>query len=340
MADMTDLKEIAQVAIDAHNGVVKQYSAQDAQKLLREALVEMNGGSTKLDYRKIRDGKCAGMFTLIETILDNTVLTGLQGDEYFMSLCDYHDVAEGDAPVFEVEDATLFAVAKVADGTMGIRRQRLGGVTQVTVPTALRLVRIYDDLNRILAGRVDFNDMINRVGESFLQQMRNDIYAVWSAATAAQLGGTTYFPTAGAYDEDELLDLIAHVEAAAGGKTATIIGTAKALRKVDVTPLGDKAKEDLYNLGYAGKFYGTPVVAVPQRHKVGTTEFVLNDNVLTIVAGDEKPIKIVREGSPIAYMGDPFQNADLTQEYYYGEKYGVGLVLAGNNTGIGRYEMA
>ena len=39
-------------------------------------------------------------------------------------------------------------------------------------------------------------------------------------------------------------------------------------------------------------------------------------------------------------MGDPLQNADFTQEYLYGEKYGMGIVLAGGNAGIGRYEIA
>ena len=112
--------------------------------------------------------------------------------------------------------------------------------------------------------------------------------------------------------EDELLDLIAHVEAAASGKAATIIGTKKAIRNLDVTPLGDKAKEDLYNMGYAGKFYGTPVVVAPQRHKVGSTDFVLADDMLTIIAGDDKPIKCVYEGDPIVIMGEPTANGDLT----------------------------
>lgn len=150
-------------------------------------------------------------------------------------------------------------------------------------------MKIYEELNRVLSGRVDFNYFINKVSESFRQKLLNDIYSLWSGATATDFGGVTYFPAAGTYDEDELLDLIAHVEAAAGGKTATIIGTKKAIRKLDITPLGDRGKEDLYNLGYAGKFYGTPVVAAPQRHKVGSTDFVLDDDVLTIVAGDDKP---------------------------------------------------
>lgn len=37
-------------------------------------------------------------------------------------------------------------------------------------------------------------------------------------------------------------------------------------------------------------------------------------------------------------MGDPLKNADLTQEYFFGERYGLGIVLAGGNGGIGRYD--
>lgn len=150
-------------------------------------------------------------------------------------------------------------------------------------------MRIYEELNRVLSGQVDFNYFINKVAESFRKKLLDDIYTLWSTATADNFGGETYFPAAGSYSEDALLDLIAHVEAAAGGKTATIIGTKKVLRNLNITPLGDKAKEDLYNMGYAGKFYGTPVVATPQRHKVNSTQFVFPDNVITIVAGDDKP---------------------------------------------------
>ena len=139
---------------------------------------------------------------------------------------------------------------------------------------------------------------------------------------------------------DDLLELVEHVEAAAGGKTATIVGTKKALRALKDAIVSDTTKDDLYNLGYVGKFYGTPVVATPQRHKVGTTDFVFADDVLTVIAGDDKPIKFVYEGDPIVLMGDPMQNADFTQEYLYGEKYGLGIVLAGGNAGIGRYQTA
>lgn len=337
---MADMKEIIKLAIDAYKGSVEKYSVGQSQEVLRQALVEANGGSSKLDYKAIRDGKCNGLFALIEEILSRTVVEGLTGDEFFNALVDFRNVAEGDQNIFVVEDSNLFVVDDVANGTQGIRRQRLGGSNEVSIPTTMKMVRIYEELNRVLAGRVDFNHFINVVAESFRQKMLNDIYTLWSGATADDLGGVAYFPAAGSYNEDELLELISHVEAAAGGKTATIVGTKKALRALKDAIDGDVAKNDLYNLGYVGKFYGTPVVATPQRHKVGSTDFVFSDDVLTIIAGDDKPIKFVYEGDPIVLMGDPMQNADFTQEYLYGEKYGLGIVLAGGNAGIGRYQTA
>lgn len=80
-------------------------------------------------------------------------------------------------------------------------------------------------------------------------------------------------------------------------------------------------------------------MVIPQRHKMGTSQFVMPDDILTVVAGDDKFIKFVYEGDPLMIQRDPANNADLTMEYFYGCRYGLGLVLAGDkNTGIGRYE--
>lgn len=289
---MPDNSNIVKLAVDAYRGNVEQYSTKQSMEVLRQALIEANGGSTVLNYKNIRDGKCVGLFTLIEEILSRTVVEGLQGDEYFNQLVDYRNVAEGDQNVFLVEDSDLFYVAKIADGTQGVRRQRLGGYSEVTIPTTLRAVKIYEELNRVLSGRVDFNQFITKVAESFRQELLNDIYTLWISATSDQFGGTTYFPAAGSYDEDALLDLIAHVEAAANGRTATIIGTKKAVRNLMPSIQGSEVESDIYNMGYVGKFYGTPVVVTPQRHKINSTEFVLSDDILTIVAGDDRPIKV------------------------------------------------
>lgn len=338
---MAGTQEIVRLAVDAHQGRVEKFSQKQSAEALRDALIQVNGGDTKLNYKNIRDGKCVGLFSLVEEILSVTTVEGLQGDEFFNSFVDFRNLAEGDQNEFTVEDNSLLVVADIADGTQGVRRQRLSGVSSTAIPTKMKGVKIYEELNRVLSGRVDFNNLINKVSESFRQKLLNDIYTVWASATAEEMGGVTYFPAAGAYDEDTLIDLISHVESAAGGnKQATIVGTKKAVKPLTPSIQGADSQSDLYNLGYYGKFYGSPVAVTPQRHKTGTTDFVMRDDMLTVVAGDDKFIKCVWEGDSLIYMGDPMSNADLTQEYFYGEKYGLGIVLAGGNSGIGRYETA
>ena len=41
------------------------------------------------------------------------------------------------------------------------------------------------------------------------------------------------------------------------------------------------------------------------------------DDVIMVIAGDDKFIKFVYEGDPIMKMVDPFDNADLTNELDY-----------------------
>ena len=335
---MTEMNDIVKLAVDAYNGKVQKYSMDESMEVLRQALVEANGGSTKLDYKAIRDGKCGKVFALVETILSKTIWEGLQGDEHWMELVQYLNVPEGDRNVFVVEDSDLFRVDEIADGTQGVRRQRLSGRSEVSLPVKRKAVKVYEELDRVLAGRVDFNTFIQKVADSFKADLNEEIASIWTAATAEDMGGVAYFPVAGAFDEEALLETIAHVEAAANGKAATLLCTKKAARKLAPSVQGTVSQNDLYEIGYYGRFFGSPVVITPQRHKVGTTEFLMPDDVITIVATSEKPIKLIREGNPLVIMGNPMNNADLTQEYFYTEAYGLGIVLGGGNSGIGRYE--
>ena len=153
-------------------------------------------------------------------------------------------------------------------------------------------------------------------------------------------GGTTYFPAAGTYSEDALLEVIAHVEAASGGQAAKILGTKKALRKLSPSIQSDGYKDAMYNNGYAGKFFGSDVVVIPQRHKVGTTSFVMPDDTITVIAGSPRPIKCVYEGQSLMIQNQAIENADLTASFLYAEKYGCGILMTGGNEGIGKYKFA
>ena len=319
-----DNKEIVKLAVDAYHGTIDgNFSISDSLETLRNALVAVNGGSTKLSYKKIRDGECNGLFTIVEEILQKTVIEGLQEDSFFMNLVELKSTALGDENDFYIPSNTYFIVSDIAKGTQALRRQRLDGGEHVRIPTQLKGVKIHEELERVLSGRVDFNHFIDVVSASFKQKLFNDIYTAFEA-----LAGTdsVYFPVAGSYSEEALLEVASHVEAATG-RDVVIMGTKQALRKIKVDVVADEAKSDMYAMGYYGKFNGIDCVKVNQIHKVGTDEFALDNNKLYILTTEGKPIKVINEGEATIYLGNPMNNADLSQEFLYTDSYGVGVAL-------------
>lgn len=332
--------DIVKLALDTMHGTVSgNFSQENASDALRQAFIELNGGSDKLTAKSFRDHP--QLFQIIEEIMPVMIEEGLRGDEMVFNMVDYRNVAEGDENRFWTEDNSDFIVAKIADGSTSIRRQRLNVGQYVSIETQMHAIKVYEELNRLLAGRVDFNTLVDRLSRSFTRDMRNQILAALEGVTADTTGLNATYVKSGSMDIGTLRELIAHVEAATG--SATIVGTKAGLAKIrDVDPTAvsltaSSAKEDLYNLGYFGKFEGTPMVSMRQAHKAGTDAFAINDKKIYVMAGSDKPIKLVREGEGLMIATDAMSNADLTQEYLYGEKYGLGVIF---NQKMGIYTIA
>ena len=330
------MNDVIKLAVDMYKGhVAGNYSVSDSNEVIRQALIEANGGSTTLDFRAVRDGQCNKLFALIEEIITKTVIEGLPDSCPLFNYVDFRNLAEGDTNVFEIEDSGLFFVAEIADGTQGLRRQRMVGGEELTIKTKLKGIKIYEEIRRILAGRVDILKMIDKVSESFQKQINSDIYAV---VVGAFEGLVAPFKESGSFDEAKLTAIIDHVEAATG-QTAKIIGSKQAVRKITGVKGSDSdsAKEDLYAMGYYGHFYNTPILVMNNAHKVGSKEFVLGDD-LYIVAGEDKFVKFVTEGDTLIINGNPLDNADLSQEYLMAMRYGMKVIFA--SEGFGHYALS
>lgn len=336
---MADVTNIVKLGVDLYKGNVTEYSKNEAVDVMRQALIEANGGSTKLNAKNIRNNG-AEIFSIVEEILDTLIADGFADDDAFNKIVDFKNIAEGDENRFVVENAELFKVSKLADGTQALRRQRIGGKKIITVDTEVHGVKIYEELARVLSGAIDWMEFIDRVYKSVKQSILEEITDLWANFTESQIG-TGFVIDAGSYTEATFLALIDKVEAAAGGKPATIIGTKPALRPLNgsISTTGDDAMADIYQMGYVGKYFGSDVIAVPNRYKVGTQTLAFPTDKVLIIAGDSKPIKVVYEGDALIIEGDKFKNADLSQEFALLQKYGVGLVMD-TNSGIGMADIA
>ena len=88
---MADINNLVKIAIDGYKGNVGQYSVDQSQELLRQALIEANGGDTKINFKKIRDGKCNGVFSIVEEILNVAIVDNIQSDPLFSALVDFRN---------------------------------------------------------------------------------------------------------------------------------------------------------------------------------------------------------------------------------------------------------
>lgn len=333
---MADKLQVIKLATDMIHGRVST-DFSDASKnsaALVEQLIELNGGKSDIDIKTFHRGN--PVFDIVEVLIPEIVHEGLQGNEFFFNLVEYRNIALGDDVDFWTEDKSEFIVADSAYGITGIRRQRLGEKSKYTVETSYKIIKVYEELKRLMAHRTDFNTFIVKVGKAMTDKLMGDVYTAFKGVTASTTGLNSTYVLTGSYSEDALLDVVTHVETA-NEAVATIIGTKKALRKIATATVSDEAKSDLYNMGYYGKFNGTNMVWIPQRHKVGTDEFLLEDNKIYVIAGEDKPIKVVNVGEGILSANDPLQTPDMTQNYLYAQEFGVGVKF---NTKMGFVKVA
>lgn len=320
---MENKKELIKLACDTYRGRLQtNFSKGDSLEVLRQAFIDLNGGSTKLDFKALRRNG-AQMFEIIEEILDNTVIEGLADDSFFNQFVEYKNLSLGDQNSFYVPDKTMLVVSEIADGTSSLRRQRIDVGTNVSITTSWKGIKIYEHLTRLMSDRVDFNEMLDGISKALRLKVNDDMYTAFTGSFAS-LPST--FNVSGAFSEDSMLALVEHVEAATG-KTAMLAGTRTALRKVATAVVSDAAKEDMYNMGYYGSFNGVPMMRIKQVHTVGTYTFKLSETDIYVVTTDEKPVKFVTEGQSRILAGDALANADLTQDYFVADKYGTGVVI-------------
>lgn len=319
---------ILTVAINAIKGrAMGNYTTVETSDALRNALIEMNGGSTKLSPKTFYKG--TPLFSLVQEIIPVVIEEGIKAaNNPLFDHVEYRNIAEGDLAEFDIEGDANFVVASVANGVQNIRRQRIVGGDTIKVPTEMKMVRVYENLGRLLAGRIDFNKFIDGVAKAFNEYIVTAAYVALAGLSSSTYGLSATYVKSGSVSSEKLLELVAHVEAATG-KKARIMGTKVAVRKLgsEVTQSAEQ-NTDLYNQGYFGKFYGTEVIALEQAHVPGTSDFALADDALWIVASDDKFIKVVNEGDGLLVERDATSNADLTQEYVYGQAMGVGVVCA------------
>lgn len=325
--------ELLALSIDlATNKVPTKYTRKDANEALRVEIQKEYG----LDIEDLKHMSRRGfrrhkndIFELIEVTLDARIEDAVQNSEWFADLVEYRNLALGDTNIFKVPSNEYFKISMIANGTQNLRRQRLTEAEDFPIKPHTYGVKIYEELSRFLAGRIDWNQMIDMVAQSFAVYVDQMIANAFTGFFDAQDTLAPYrINTSGAVPtEQEILTLAEHIRAEIPGSDVKIYGTRLALNQLDVKDKSDTDNRNKNLTGFYGTVAGIEAVAISQYHNNGTTEFGLPNNVIYILPETaEKMVKVVNEGESWVNETLPEQRADQQLEYIIENKFGVAVV--------------
>lgn len=310
----TEFNDLVQLGVDCAKGTITKYSLDEGNKSFRNALIAMNGGKTTLGLKSFRDNP--QLFQLIERVIDQTVPSGLTKNDFFNAWVEERNIAEKDAEKFLIETDSDFVVADVSRGNQGIRRQRLTGGQEITLTPTVRAIRVYDELTRILSGRVEISKLTNDIIAAIAKSRLDDIYAAWSGITVGE--GRNFIPESGSFSKDTLRKLCSKVCASNETDSVVILGTRSAVNKAEPSYVGEKSRDDYNSNGYFTLWDGYKVMAVPQRFKAGTMDFAFDDKRLYVMpVSMDKPIKQTITGEGMLMIDTEGKNSDLTLNVTY-----------------------
>jgi hypothetical protein len=328
---MATLQGVINLAKDLATGKTitdgkRNFSVDESNDKLRQAMKDLFGfsleGDGTIDRKTMRRHKVE-IFEILEVVLNETLQSGLQ--HKFNDFAEYRNLAWGDTNLFKVPANQIFKIAIVSDGNSSLRRQRLRDGGEFAVSLDTYAIKIGEDFHRFLAGRVQWSDLMVLVADSFQRDLTRRVYKAM-LASYGRYNGTYHM--SGNLQENDLVELAMHIEARTGEKVA-VYGTKLALRQLAPSAVTEAMKDERNRVGFYGMIAGIPLHEIEQSHEYETDTFAIdNSMILVLPQSTDKMIKIVNEGSAIIQDQAGGITADMMQEYFIANRFGISVITS------------
>lgn len=193
------------------------------------------------------------------------------------------------------------------------------------------------DFERYLDGLEDISEIYDIILEGMMTNIFKDIQNCLAASWNDTGRPAKNKVSANIFDQEKMSNLVT-VVSAYGAPVIYCSALFAATMRNAVTVNGsnfmpDQDLADIRDRGYIGKFYGTPVVVIPNSFEDDSNEKLVFDPrfAYVIPQGREKLVKVALVGDTII---DEWKNTDRSMEIQGYKKIGVGIVSAPNYWGI------
>jgi len=280
--------------------------------------------STWQTHPTLRWATFAVVSAMIDMILPDVIVDTMG------AFSEVRNIGLGDVAHFTVKPNELFVVSKAS--RLGKRTTELHKwySGEVTVTPEPREMTVYVSLIKVLEGRESLAEFVTTMIRSFEYSVNLDVYnAFTTAMNSIPVVANVGLNVAG-YTASEFARLGQAVRAWNGGGNVVAMGTPVALSHV--LPANANYRYDIdsdfVRLGYLNNINGVQLMAMPQMADL-SNPFGLrlpDDKIYFFSPGSQKIVKIVFEGSTLAWQDGQYDRANLMQTSTMWKSWGTGIV--------------
>lgn len=336
---------IAKIIYDTYKGNIPtkfaSVSKSERDEAIRKEIFEALGIEKfeRKAFRKAWRENKNKVYAIIEEVANQVMIDGeYQKSAFFNQFVEIKNYALGDTGEFYVEGKNELIVQEFSGSHFDLRRQRIDAGQSFRVGMKDYGIKVYEYFERILSGRASIEELVVLLYEAIEKKLAEMAEATFMSAMTKL---PTPFKVGGSYDEDAILEMLAHLEAINGEKPV-LVGTKMALRKLQGIVGGewsDAMKQNRNDALILPVWNSYSCMEIAQGHKVGTFEFSMDNNKVYAISGSNtKIVKMVLEGdTEVKEISDGTDNADRSLETAVTFKAGVAVAY---NKMIGEISLA
>lgn len=314
------------------NNIPTEYvdmSGADRDEAIRKEIFKILGleSYSRKEFRQAWRQHKNEVYNLIEELCDQVMVDGEAiRDAFFNQFVETRNLALGDKNEFYVEGENELELVEFSGSHFDLRRTRIDVGQNFSVGVKNYGIKVYEYFERVMAGRCDFAKLVELIAVAINKKMAE---LARETMTAALANLPAVYNHNGSYNEDAIMQLIAHVEAATG-EAPRLVGTKTAIRRlqgvVDTKWSNDMKNERNQN-GFITTWNGYSCVELQQSHAKGNETFLMPDDTIYVLTGNDKPVKMVFEGdTEVKEISDGVTNADRTVEQVVTLKMGASVI--------------
>lgn len=328
------MNDFLKIMVNTGKGIpVKTYSVDESTQAIRNhfnMILGLSENARPKDIRKAFRRHKVECYEIIEEYINEMLVSGWGDNPFFKQFVEVKNLDDGDKNEFYVPDTSILTVSDVSGNHHDLIRQKLGMGAKYSVNTKWIGIKVYEEFERFMAGRIDWVQFTVKLYEAVDKKVNDMLYDAFLGLDQIVPAG---YSISGTLTTDAILSTVEKVQIASGGKEVFIAGPRTAISKItnltDASMWSDEMKNERNTLGGLGTWNGITMMRVPQVFELDTRTFKYDENKFYILPmTDNKPIKLVYEGE--SYFTESTESTarkDMTIEAEYMTKLGVSAVL-------------